>query len=701
MFKKIAGVALLLSSTTIVMSSLFTGCATESSTARMKDGVTYGVTQGVFRGRWWSYYERGSSYLAGQFLEEAEQDFLKALNGRSRDSWQARTYGLHFEEFFPNRELGIVYYHQGRYDEAEQQIQKSLQQIDTERGHHYLDLVKKEQIASGTVQDNTEPAIQTALEETNIIAVPELVVEVAANDDVGVEQVTVNGQELHQRGAAQEIALKEELFLEEGTHTIEVVAKDLAEKEVKQEVQVTVDLTGPTIGVFAPIEPTVTEDGTVILEGATVDKYGVTAITVGDSLVAESPGAPKLDFVTEMPLGTGENTFILAARDIAGNETRAAIKVFQGDPNSIQAKLWLLEQKAPEKLQLAINGALPLDLLLAATADEAKNEIRIKSPKQDQPYRHNKTLVISGEVLSTTTVASLAINGEPFDSIVGAPKESFKKRILIDQDALTDGNGTMLVKLEATDEAGETFNSTLQVNLNPVTLNRPDSRMPLAVLAFNGAGVDQGTSEALRSTTEGALINLQRFDILERQRLSAILTEQELSAALSDPNEALNLGKVTTAHAFLTATVIPREGTGIEIQCNVIDTETSSIIQRLDAYITDMNSPEDRNAAANSIAAQLMETFPRLSGELRAVAGGGSTLVFNWTSDDNVRPGAYVLIVFEDVVTDDDTGDIIYSEFMEIGRAKIANVNSSGSRGTIENPAEGITLEKGMPAITM
>ena len=700
MFKKMVGIALVLSSTIALLSALGAGCATESDSAYMKDGVTYGTTGGVFRGRWWSYYKRGSSYLAGQFLEEAEQDFQKALGGRSRDSWQARTYGLHFAEFFPNRELGIVYYHLGRLEEAEQQINKSLGQIDTERGHYYLDLVKKEQIAQGTLVDNTEPVLETTLAEVTFIAVPELAIEVAVNDDVGVEEVTVNGQELHQRGSAQDVTLKEELFLDEGTHIIEVVAKDLADKEVTKEIEVTVDLTGPTIGIFAPIEPTVTEDGTVILEGATVDKYGVTAITVGDSLVAESEGAPRLAFNAEMPLGVGENTFILAARDIAGNETRSAIKVFQGDPNSIQAKLWILEQKAPEKLQLALNGTFPLDFLLSATP-EATNEIRLKSPKADTPYRHNKTLVIAGEVLSTTVVASLSINGEPFDNLVGAPKESFKKRIVIDQDALEAGSGTMVVKLEATDEAGKKFEATFQVDLSPVTMDAPKSRMPVAVLAFSGAGVDQATAKILRTRAETQIFNLDRFTVLDRTHLADVLTEQQLSAALSDPNQALTLGELIPAHVFLTATVIPREETGLELQCNVIDTQTSNIIQKLDAYITDKNSFDDQKAAADSIAAQLSETFPRLSGELSAVAGGGKTLIFNWTIDDNVRAGAYVLIVYEEVLKDDDTGEIIYSEFIEIGRAKIANVNNTGSRGAIENTVEGITLEKGMPAITM
>ena len=109
------------------------GCVSDPSAVREKDGRQYGVTDGVFRGRWWSYYERGTSYLAGGFHEEAAADFEQALKGRSRDTWRARTYGLHFVEYFPARELGVCYLRLGRLDEAERQLQEALAMVDTER----------------------------------------------------------------------------------------------------------------------------------------------------------------------------------------------------------------------------------------------------------------------------------------------------------------------------------------------------------------------------------------------------------------------------------------------------------------------------------------------------------------------------------------------------------------------------------------
>ncbi|MFC1604978.1 hypothetical protein ACFL5F_08125, partial [Planctomycetota bacterium] len=67
----------------------------------------------LHRGRYWNYYARGSMFLAWDHYEAAEEDFRRALQKRPRDQRDARTYGMHFGDYFPNRELGVVYCLQG------------------------------------------------------------------------------------------------------------------------------------------------------------------------------------------------------------------------------------------------------------------------------------------------------------------------------------------------------------------------------------------------------------------------------------------------------------------------------------------------------------------------------------------------------------------------------------------------------------
>lgn len=748
----------------MLLAVMIVGCAAEQGSEKyVRDGVQYGVTEDVFRGRWWSYYERGASFLAGEFYDEAMADFSKALDGRTRDSWRARTYGLHFEAFFPNREMGIALFKLGRLDEAETYLARSLEQIDTERAHYYLDEVRRAKIVSGVLQDLDSPVLQTTLLETDWSAFdalpvqtaaqapePEVVeaeeppaapaaaplpapkpqakpkpkpmtaqkktvvaervvpIEVAAKDDVGVSAVSVNGEKLHQRGSEKDIAFEKEVVLDEGTHTLEVAATDLADKETKQEVEVVVDLTGPTIGVFSPIEPTITEYGTVILEGSTVDKNGVSSVTVDSQVVAKSPGEQKLPFNSELPLGAGENTFILAARDVAGNETRSAVKVFKGDPNSVEAKLWLLKEKYPDRLQLAMANPAMLDVLLSAMPeDQGPGQIRIKSPALDKPYHHSRTLRISGEVVARTQIASLSINGQPFEELTGAPKESFNKRIPIAPGELVAGAGTKSVEIIATSVDGEVIKENFQVTVEALELDTPQSRMPVAVLAFNGQGVEQTLAERLRLTTEAQIFSQKRFNVVTRDMLESVLSEQQLSAALGDPSQALEIGKITPAQIFLVADIFQHDKNGLEIKARVVSTETSELIDTIDAFIRDASDPAEVERGCDALAAELRVAFPRLTGSITAVRerGGQQMIMTNLATDDNVRAGTYLVLVYKEAdEVDPDTGEVIWPGVEEIvGRARIDRVQDSGSQATVVpvEGEEGIAVEAGMPAVTM
>jgi hypothetical protein len=506
---------------------------------------------------------------------------------------------------------------------------------------------------------------------------------------------------LPQRKSETAIAFQEQVVMAEGTHEIEVKATDLAKKEQVTKVEVTVDLSGPTIGVFAPIEPTITERGTIELEGASVDKNGVVAVNVGDRVVAEAGGVPRLEFFTELPLGDGENSFVLASRDIAGNETRAAVKVFKGDPNSVEARLWLLRQhleRAP--MRMASNAPIVLSSVLAQV-EESPGEIRVKSPKADRPYRHSRTLRVAGEVVARTQIASIRINGETVDPLTGAPKESFNKRIPIPPGAQGDGTGRITVAIEAQDTDGATLQQTFEVDVRPVDLDSRESRMPVAVLAFGAQGVEESLAASLRTEAEGALFDQGRFQVVDRLRLQEVLTEQQLSAALGDPAQALNLGRLTPAQVFLVADVFGRDSAGVEVKARVVSSETSALVATADVFIDDKADSAKVRQGTNNLAAQLRGLYPRLSGEVLSVRG--QDLLLNFTAEDGVREGAYVLLVTEEPpFIDEDTGEVLEpGEYKVIGRAQITGVSESGARARAVGELEGATLEQGMPAVTM
>src|SRR5208283_6182926 len=78
--------------------------------------LSYGGDSGTFRGNWWNYYDRAIAYSESQGPgpgDKAIADLNQALSMRAKDQRMARTYGMHFIDYFPHRELGIVFFHAG------------------------------------------------------------------------------------------------------------------------------------------------------------------------------------------------------------------------------------------------------------------------------------------------------------------------------------------------------------------------------------------------------------------------------------------------------------------------------------------------------------------------------------------------------------------------------------------------------------
>lgn len=689
----------------LLLGAMVAGCVTDAGGPPTRDGATYDQ---VFRGRWWSYYERGCFYLSHDSPEQAAADFRMAIAGRSRDSWRARTYGLHFVEYFPNRELAAALLQLGQLDEADSYIERSLAQIDTERGYHLRDNIIRERIARGLIEDMAAPVIMAsftnARDDGKMLSDRQLTLRIEARDDTGVAQVSVNGAMLHQRGSAESLSFEHELLLEEGDFSVAVTATDLADKSTTETVPVIVDLTGPTLGIFSPLDAAVTPSDSVLLQGAAADVNGVVHVEVDGRRLVESPGAPRLEFAAELPLQNGPNTFVLSARDTAGNETRTAIDVYKGDPASRSAALWRLRQTTPGKLRLAQAAPENLDALVEAAPPSA--EIRIKAPSLDRPYRHNRALLVSGDVVTQSKVAALSINGQPFEPLTGAPKESFQRRIPLNEGDIPPEGGMVSVAIHAEDGDGNPLDKSISVQVQPITFDDPAFRMPVAVLAFSGPPTEAEIPGFLRAKTESELVGQKRFNVLERVALQDVLTEQQLSAALSDPDQALTLGKLTPAQIFLTAEVYPRGENGIEVLARAIDTETSSILENLDVFIEDRRDTAAVDRACRGLANALRDKFPRLSGEVMRVreSGGAQEMMMNWTAEDGVRKGTRVVLVHQEPdEVDPATGEVVWpGDIHPIGKAVIVNIISSGSQARSTEPVEeGIKVEEGMPAITL
>jgi len=666
------------------------------------DGQDSRLERGIFHGRWWNYYERGSLRLAAEDFQGAESDFRAALRARSRDTWRARTYGLHFTEYFANRELGIALYHLGQYAEAETTLRAALEMVDTERCRHYLDKTIRERLARGERTDAAPPEITL---ESNIPATGNthiVTVRLTARDDTGLASVRLNGTPLLLRGAETEFSDTVELALAEGAMVIEAAAIDLAGRESQIKREVEIDLTGPVIGIFTPEPGLVTSDQAITVSGAAADASGVEEVRFGEVVVFSSTGGKeRADWNALMPLQPGENRVVVSSRDRAGNETRTLVSVFRGSPREAAARMWRRQQLAGNRAFLFAQEAASAPASLPAAPDgTVAGEIRLKSPLPDQPVRHNRAITVAGEIIAPDAVREISINGRLVEPVTGAPRETFSRRVPFEMDP-SRPEQEVPVRVTARTASGQTLTQEVQAKVKPVLLDAPESRMPVATLAFTGEGAAAGLAADLRAETETTLFNRGRFRVLDRMYLQSVLTEQQLAAALADPNQAISLGRLTTAQAFLVAEIFPRDAAGFEVKARAISTETSEILGIFDAFAEEA-SPEAVRRCAASIAEQMEKRFPRLSGEVLATRGG--ELLLNWTREDGILPGAPILVVREEPPwIDEATGEVLSPpEYVPLCRGRVEQPGDSATRArTLEQPNGTVPIEKGMPVVSM
>ena len=234
----------------------FVSCVTVSNigTDNWRDYFKPGSTKeeiakdfNLYRGKWWNFYVRGRWYAEGGYYDEAIQDFKKSVSIRSRDQRSARSYGLHFWEYFVHRELGIVYYNQKKYGDAKKELEISLSTADSARAKFYLNKCNEE-ILKTTQADQEPPQIRISSHADGEIVNTQVVkLNGTAVDDCYVNCVYVQGKKLFTELAKRDLTFSENVSLRAGENAIDMEAVDLLGKNTKRSLKITLDVHPPIL----------------------------------------------------------------------------------------------------------------------------------------------------------------------------------------------------------------------------------------------------------------------------------------------------------------------------------------------------------------------------------------------------------------------------------------------------------------------
>jgi TolB-like protein len=601
----------------VILAFFLPTCHTPPDQKYVKDDKPYGVVKGLFRERWWNFYERGASFSAGEFWQEAAKDFQEAIRQRDKDQRRARTYGMHFTDYFPHRDLGVAYYHLGDDENALKELGYSLSTVESSKTKFYLNKVRQSLLEKSTV-DLQPPVITIAEPETGKVTNSYVVtVKGQVDDDAYAASVSINGTPLFLELAAKQLPFAKDIELKSGVNDITIVAKDLTGKESMKQVKVTADFVGPSINITNYVSGQEIPSSSVVLQGALFDDTGIASLSIdGKALPCERQ--KELPFALALALKEGENKISLLATDLAGNETEGEFTL-----SSVPGKAGAHQDQGTPSSQSIRLVALDLGVL-----DTGGNPLLAKAPASEQPATapaitmkdlteaqtvFYETIFIDGSAASANDIVRIEVNGEPLAIRPG--KNIFFSTLV----KLKEGENTFAFK--AVDTTGEESAKTVIITREIPQVMDVGSRMALTILPFEQKGEASPAGTMVNDGLLDSFAGLNRFNLVARGAdLEAILKELKLSQTdLVDKTKALQVGKLAAAEAVLSGSVVETTK-DIEIMARLINTETSTVLATEDVYGQD-KSLSNLQFLLEGLALKFEHDFPLVSGLVVKVSG--------------------------------------------------------------------------------
>lgn len=580
------------------------GCATD--TARFeKEGVAYGVTEGPFRGRWWSYYERGRSFLDGGFYAEAQRDFETALNERDVDQRWARTYGLHFTaQYFPNRELGVALYHQGAYEEAAARLENSQAQQPSARAEWYLRETRKK-LSEG---DTVAPTLSLGGDLPSSLSTRMATLPLHAEDNTYIDIITLDGRELNIGAPARTVDTSATVAIAPGPNTIAVRVRDVAGLETENTWQVYGDFDGPAVSLDLPA----TLPG--VLEGTVSDRAGVARLTVAGVAATLSESADGQRFHVALAAPDLAQPMVCIAEDALGNTSTIPLPADR--------------LKVADARLAAVFAPL---VTLAQPAAESTPKVTLANLASGQRYLREE-IVVDIEIEAPAGVRSLTLNEAPVDVLPARGSQRLSRRVALPK----AGPVAMIAVLE--DQQGKRVETRTDIERALTDVEQLSNRLSLAILGNIWEGpnrVAQAEETFIADELNRVLYDEGRFDLVARDALPEILTEQELAAAAGSRHGASPLRDIVPAE-MMAVGLVRKDAESVEIILQAISLETSQLMGYADVAGR-ANTREELRALVADLALRFLQEFPRVQGQVASVRGA-DTAISNLSQRDRVRP---------------------------------------------------------------
>jgi len=652
---------------------LYQGCyPLPDRVPKMKDGKEYGDTEGLFRHRWWNYYERGLSFADGEFWQDAEPDLREAIRQRNTDKRRARTYGLHFIDYFPHRELGIVLFEQGRIEEAEKELEKSYSDVKSAKAALYLDrvrkaIIEKKQLAHRAPEITAEPLKQDP-DKPFLITIRGV-----AKSDAFVRHITVNQQEVRIDVSKQIVDFQSEVPLVPGENNIRITAANLMGDSDETFIKINVDNTGPVISVDDLNDYQIPENSIYV-----ADDSGIAEISVNKQKIPFKYGITEFRFPEKSLSFPATDELVIEAKDITGNITTAKL--------SLSKKLSKL---------LADNSALPIEILRASNRNEAPfiDLKHLKHPLEEEHLTYRDYAFIEVKISDKKEmIKELFINDKPLSDEYSKLEDSMRTFPVPFDKHLKFQNFVRKVPFKNN-----------YVFSRKISLNKGKNEIVVGGPTISGEYISKSveiTRRSLLDRKEDRLkIAIAKFDRVN-ENMNQYPTDKFEDILISIMNETgrFQIVNVGNRKDFLMKGSITKRKKSIEIFADLVSENDSIHLEEkkehIDVYNEDIN-PILKELAGN-IHKKLSDKFPMKEGRVEEKKDGKIAINIG---EPTIKQDMNIVIVIYDIrIIKSDTELLDLTD--RLGYATITMVNKGASWASLNKGSNSEAIKVYQPIVT-
>jgi 5S rRNA maturation endonuclease (ribonuclease M5) len=563
----------------IVTILLLTACAVQHpGPACFKDKIQYGQVEGAFRSRWWNFYERGRSYLEGECLDAAISDFKAAIEQNDQDQRMVRTYGLHFVDYFPHRELGLIHYLLGDLDAAKSELEKSLSQESTSKAHHYLDEVRKKQLKKKAKTVNT-PSLVVHFPDKDAIWTSDerICIRGMASDEQYISNIQINGHPYDFQGAAKQIPFQTEIILSQGTYQIPIKIKNLLGGSLKKVLEIHVDHQGPLIEIVAFEK---LANNILVIEGIVSDQSEMNHLYVDQKEIDLKPGI-KTSFRVKHIIDADQEILVLTATDRAGNKTKAFLDIIEATQtfgNAFLASRDLIQDNV-----LWVQKGQNINLMLSEW--EKVNIV------------YAEKIYLSGYISSKSPLNAFIINNQPV-TINHGRLVFFNIPYKLDK-----GDNSIDIRIE--NDRNQVLKKKITFQRMVPEISQIDARLHVSMspLKTHHTDIDK------RNQFQEELF----MSFVERNRFYTIPTFRRTESQLLNQSNESQIAHLTMVGQYVDSRY------GVEVAVRLVDNETTQILAVKDVY-SETKDKQSIFRMVDSLSIRIHNEFPLVKGTIQHIA---------------------------------------------------------------------------------